>query len=167
MNAIDPTKFVVLWAVTAVGAFVTGAVMRRARRLPFFKPAFDAPQFNENWCSGASDRGLLGSLGLARNCLWIVVTADELRIGPHFPFNLFYLPFVLDLDVTVSTQTIVSVEETRSLFKGDYLRVTYEAADPGGVVVRTRHLDLQPKRREALARLLQEKLRLRKTGPAS
>lgn len=81
------------------------------------KPIFVQPdgraQFAERWTSGHSNRSLLTKLGGARNCLCVTVTDRELRIQPHFPFSLMFLPEIYGLDLRIPRASIRSVERRR------------------------------------------------------
>src|SRR3954462_10588090 len=89
-----PRWFLGVWLAVAawvVVVFVFSAVSRVRQGKPVFRPRLAAVRFAEGWRSGRSHRSLLTRLGGARNCLWVAVTADELRIGPHFQFSLAFL----------------------------------------------------------------------------
>jgi hypothetical protein len=55
------------------------------------------PTFVERWASARPGSGLVARLSTARNCMQVQVTATELRIHPHFPFTLGFMPELYDL----------------------------------------------------------------------
>ena len=133
-------------AITVTVTLVVAIVLRRAQRLPFFKPTFDTAIVSQNWRSAASTRGLLKRRGWSRNCTWFVLTDDRLCVGVHFPFNLFMPRFLSGLDVTIPIDAMSRVELCSTFFKGTFVRVTYEATDEARGVVSAEQIDLQPER---------------------
>ena len=88
-------------------------VARRRRGAHFFMPTFVDRRFLETRRSGRSLRNWLTRVGGARNCLWVVVTADRVRVGAHFPFSTMYLPEIYGLDLDVPATAVRSVEIRR------------------------------------------------------
>ena len=86
-------------------AFLTvGCVAYRILKgKPILWQAFPNARYTERWISGQSRKNLLTRLGGARNCLWVAVTENELRVGPLFPFNMIFLPEI------ITTLNIVSL----------------------------------------------------------
>lgn len=108
-----PRWFPAMWIVGAAWAvvFVGASIVIRARRgKPLFRPQLAGVRFAEGWRSGRSHRNLLTRIGGARNCLWVAVTADELRVGPHFPFSLGFLPEVYGLEQCVRGGDLIAVD---------------------------------------------------------
>jgi hypothetical protein len=143
-------------AVTFGGA----ALLRKAQRLPFFRPKFPDAEVQQNWRSGASSLGLMGSLARANNCLWFALTGDTLHVGAHFPFNMFMPRFIAGLDLTIPVAAISSVSEKTAILGGDYVRVEYEVTDATRGVVRTEYVDLWPRRGDHFFTILHEKARV-------
>ena len=157
---ITPRQFVWLW-LAALAVTVSGAALfRRAQRLPFFRPKFPDAEVQENWRSGRSSLGLMGSLVGANNCLWFALTRDALHVGVHFPFNMFTARFIADLDLTIPVAAISSVSEKSAMLGGDYVRVEYEVTDAARGVVRMEYVDLWPRRRCHFVNILREKARV-------
>lgn len=153
-------QFVFLWVAWVIVTVGTAMGLRRLQRLPFFKPRFGDVQFDENWCSGASSAGLMGKLGWARNCLWIVVDGDHLHVGPHFPFNLFLLRFFFGLDLSVPLVAVTSVEG------GAFARVkiSYSVSDDARGVTSARSLTVQCWHPDRLIEILRERMALARRG---
>jgi hypothetical protein len=74
-------------------------------------------------------RNLLTRFGGARSCLWIAVADGQLRIAPHFPFSLIFLPEVSGAEVSVQGSAIRLVKTAQGLF-GNSVQVTFERS-PG------------------------------------
>jgi hypothetical protein len=155
---ITPRQFLWLWLAVAAVTFGAAALFRRAQGLPFFRPKFPDAEIQQNWRSGASSVGLLGSLAGANNCLWFALTRDTLYVGAHFPFNMFMPRFVAGLDLTIPVASISSVSEKTAMSGGGYVRVDYEVTDARGVVT-TEHVDLWPRRRDHFVSILRNKVR--------
>jgi hypothetical protein len=118
--------------------WIIGSVLyRRSEHKPIFRPRFDNPLFLETWRSGRSLRNILTRLGGARNCLWVAVADGQLRIAPHFPFSLMFLPEIYRAEVAVSGSAIRRIETLHGLF-GERVRVTVERASGGEEVIEIR-----------------------------
>jgi hypothetical protein len=90
------------------------AVYRKRKGNRIFSPSFSGARFLEQWTTGWShNRGILGT---AKNCLLVGVTEDQLLIAPHFPFNLWFMPEIFDLEHRINGSSIIDVqdESTRS-----------------------------------------------------
>jgi hypothetical protein len=155
--AMSPQKFWLLWIVWVLVMIGTAVALRLVLRLPFFKPRVPDVRFDENWCSGASSTGLMGEFGWAKRCVWLVVTGDSLRVGVHFPFNLFMPPFVLGLDLSVPLGSVSSVERAATSWAGDRVKVSYSVTDDTRGVVSTRSLWVQPTRHKQFIGTLGER----------
>ena len=153
---LTPKQFLLLWTAGAIVMFGTVVGMRWLQRRPFFKPHFDGVEFDENWCSGASSAGLMGELGWARNCLWIVVARGQLHVGAHFPFNLFLPRFLLGLDLSVPITSVISVETMRSSWTGEHVKVSYSVTDDARGIISTRYITVQCKRSDRFTGILRE-----------
>lgn len=99
---------------------------RRIKSKPLFRPRFEYPRFLETWCSGHSCRSVITRLGAARNCLWVAVDENSLRVGPHFPFNLMFLPEVFGMEYNVPGDAVRSVERIGGLLTPKRLRISVE-----------------------------------------
>src|SRR5438045_2200882 len=100
-----PDRFAGWWLVFCIGwvlaVWIVSAVVRVGRGRPIFRPRPAGVRFAEGWRSGRSYRNMLTRLAGARSCLWVTVTADELLVGPHFPFSLGFLPEVYGLEYRI------------------------------------------------------------------
>jgi hypothetical protein len=81
---------------------------RRARGKPLFARARPDATFTERWASARAGAGLLSRLSTARNCMQVQVSATELRIHPHFPFTLGFMPELYGLDHVIPLHTLRS-----------------------------------------------------------
>ena len=106
---------------------VSSVLYRLSKAKPLLKPDFLDSRFNTTWCSGRSDRNILARLTGAKNLLWVIVTRDHLHVGPHFPFNLMFLPEAFGWDHRIPGKTIMDVRETT------------DDSDQGGVLILYRH----------------------------
>ena len=156
---ITPRQFAWLWLAVLAVTVGSAAAFRRAQRLPFFRPKFPDAEVQQNWRSGASSLGLMGSLGRVKSCLWFVLTRDTLHVGVHFPFNMFMPRFIFGLDLTIPVGAIssVSVSEKTAFSGDDHVRVEYELTDTTRGVVRTEFLDLWPRRGDQFFEILRKK----------
>lgn len=104
-----------LLGIAGIGSVLLLSVAYRLYKgKPIFRPDFDQVRFLDTWRSGWSDRDTLTRLGGGRNCLWIVVTQDELWISPHFPFSLLFIPEAFHLDFRIPGSAVLEMTE-RSL----------------------------------------------------
>ena len=157
---IEPKYFAWLFLATTAITFGCAVLLRRAQRLPFFRPEFPDVEVQQSWRSGASSVGLVGSLGPANNCLWSALTGDTLHVGPHFPFNMFMPRFIIGLDLTIPIADITAVSEKTASFVGDYVRVEYKVTDAQRGVIRKEYVDLWPRRGDHFFNILHEKVRV-------
>jgi hypothetical protein len=157
--SIGPREIASLWLSFAALTIGGAAVLRRAQRLPFFRPKFPDAAIQQSWRSGRSSVGLLGRLARADNCLWFTLTRDTLHVGAHFPFNMFMPRFIAGLDLTIPVVAISSVSEETASWGGGYVRVAYEVTDKTRGFVRTEHVDLWPKRGDHFFNILHDKVR--------
>jgi hypothetical protein len=157
-NRIPPEQFLGLFFGVLAAGFGVGALLRKAQGQPFFRPKLAGVELREGWISGRSSRGLLGSLSHANNCLWFMLTADVLRVGAHFPFNMFMLGFVIRFDLEIPVAAITAVRETSRFLSGKWVRVDYEYADRDGRP-KSAWVELRARRGSALVEALREKAR--------
>ena len=108
--------FATLAWILLVAAASVGYRLYKGRYI--LRPRFPNALFCEKWRSGRSHRNLITRLGGASGCLWVAVTADELLVGPHFPFNLLFLPEMYGLEYRASGADIEMVALRRTLFGG-------------------------------------------------
>ena len=97
-----------------VSLLALSVAYRLYRGKPIFRPNFEQMRFLETWRSGWSHRDALTRLGVARHCLWVAITHNELWVSPHFPFNLFFIPEVFHLDFRIPGKTILEITEGSS-----------------------------------------------------
>ncbi|MBV8467492.1 MAG: hypothetical protein JO218_16250 [Burkholderiales bacterium] len=81
--------------------------------------------FSERFSSGRSLRHWWMLIGSANGCLCISLTRHELKVAPEFPFSLFFLPEIFDLDVAVPLGNVRAVARRTFFFK-PVLRIEYE-----------------------------------------
>lgn len=105
---------------------LASVIYRRRKGKVIFRPSFDQPLFLETWRSGYSHRNVLTRLGGASNCLWVAVDEKGLRIAPHFPFTLMFLPEIYGLEFHVSGDAIRSVERQEGLLTNNRVRISVE-----------------------------------------
>lgn len=83
-------------------------------RLRVGKPLLARPGrtavFSERWASCRVGTGLLARLSTARNCVHVQVDAGALRIHPHFPLTLGFLPELYDMDQVIPLQRITAAQ---------------------------------------------------------
>jgi hypothetical protein len=120
---------VVLGWVIAV--LVASIIFRLTRSKAIFKPGLSHAMFAENWRSGRSLQNFVTRIGGANNCLWVVVTNDALRVAPHFPFNLFFLPEIYGLEYTIALARIRSVEPLPGALRRNRVRIAFTTPDAG------------------------------------
>ncbi len=109
------------------GVIVASILFRRFRGNPIFRAGPRSYRYKEGWISGYSHRGILTFLGGARNCLTVTLTDNLLTVHPNFPFSLFFLPEVYDLDHKIPIEKLRSVEKKQKLFSMA-VDITYETA---------------------------------------
>jgi hypothetical protein len=113
-SAVSRSFLLGIVTILVVTIAVSSVVYRLSKAKPILKLHFSDSRFAETWCSGQSDRSVLARLAGAKNVLWVIVTKDHLHVGPHFPFNLMFLPEVFGWDHRVPGKTIMDVRETSS-----------------------------------------------------
>ena len=163
---ITARQFFWLWLAVVAVTFGGAALPRRAQGLPFFRPKFPDAEVQQNWRSGRSSVGLMGTLARAKNCLWFALTRNTLHVGAHFPFNMLMPRPIAGLDLAIPVAAISSVSEMTATLGGDYVRVAYEVTDATRAVVRTEHVDLWPRRGDHFFDILREKARMASEGRA-
>jgi hypothetical protein len=85
------------------------------------------------------------------------VTDDSLRVGAHFPFNLFLPRFLLGLDLSIPLKSVTSVEKARSFWAGECVTVSYSVADDTRGIVSTQHIWVRPTRSERFIGIVRER----------
>ena len=158
LRPVTATQFVALWLAALGMAFVTSALLRKAKGLPFFQPKFTDVEARQSWISGASSRGLFGRFTVLNNAMWVVLTRDVLHVGAHFPFNMLMPTILTRFDLDIPVAAISSIEEKSSLFGVQWLRVTYDVKGPTERKA-TAYVDLRPRRGDRFAEVLREKVR--------
>ena len=129
---MTPGTFWRLWLLAAAGVLsfvVVSVVFQLTRGKYIFRPEFAGAAFAERWRSGRSLRNTMTRLGGASGCLWVTVTADSLLVGPHFPFNLMFLPELYGLEHRIKRDDIRGVEQHRSLFGRPSVHVRFLRSD--------------------------------------
>ncbi len=125
----QPQNFFVGFAI-AVGWLVlvilASVLYRRSKGKPLSRPRFERPRFLETWRSGHSSRSVITRLGGARNCLWVAVDENSLRVAPHFPFNQMFLPDIYGLEYNVTGDAVRSVERIGGLLTRNRVRISLE-----------------------------------------
>ena len=162
-NQLPPEEVLGRFFGFIFGLFGVTALLRKAQGLPFFKPKLEGIEHAESWISGRTSRGLMGFFAGANNCLWLILTGDTVRVGAHFPFNMFFPPFLVLFDLEIPVGAITGVEEKKKFLMGTWLRIAYEYPDRDG---RTKSgwIELRPRHGEGLARALGEKARAAREG---
>lgn len=97
-----------LWAAGALLWLALSVVSRLLTDKPLFAARRAGCLFAEGWASARIGTGLLARLGTARNCMHVQVSGDELRVHPHFPFTLGFMPELYDLDQVVALAAVRS-----------------------------------------------------------
>jgi hypothetical protein len=150
-NRLGPWLAENFWVIWLGGLWVTtmtilaGAIGRRSRGSPIFRPRFSGSLFEENWRSGG--RGLFG----ANNCTWVSLLPGRFVTGLHFPFNLLFPSRLLrwaGLDNDIPLRDIVAVDDESSFFQRR-LRISYRT--PSGEASFWLYLRRPDALREALA----------------
>lgn len=118
--------FVVGYVIAVIGV----SIVYRIRQKKFiFRPKFANALFNENWRSGRSLRSFITRIGGANNCLWVTIANETLFVGPHFPFDLMFLPEIYGLDYQVPAAQIVAVERREVWYRKGRVRITFLDAE--------------------------------------
>jgi hypothetical protein len=108
----DPTGFQAsagLWAALIAAWFALSIAYRRYRGNPLFAtPGADAV-FVERWASGRFGTGLMARLSTAKNCLQVEVRDGALRIHPHVPITLGFVPELYGMDQVIPLTQVRSV----------------------------------------------------------
>ncbi|HWP23699.1 MAG TPA: hypothetical protein VNM15_05885 [Candidatus Binatia bacterium] len=115
-------------AIAFVGILVGSVAYRLQKSKPIMKPEWPQARFSETWRSGRSDRNPIARLAFAKNFLWVSVARNELRVSPHFPFSLMFLPEALGLDHRIPGKSILDVGEAFSHLLGRTVVVKYRHA---------------------------------------
>lgn len=125
LDAFIGSWYFKVFAISWIGLWILASVIyRRWNGTYILRPKFPYPLFEETRASGRSLRSFVTRLGGARHCLWLVITGDMLHIGPHFPFNLMFLPEVYGLEHHVPASNIVAVEKIDRWLRRPKVRIT-------------------------------------------
>jgi len=73
--------------------------------------------WSEKWTSGRSGKNLFTRTADVNGCLLVAVTPDALVVSACFPFSLFFLPELFDLEHRIPHPAIRSVTPKKRLFK--------------------------------------------------
>jgi hypothetical protein len=126
-------------------------LFRLTRGLGVFARPLPEAVFVERWRSGRTGLGLFAGLpagfGRANNCLMFSVNRERLRVEPHFPVTLMFLPELIGLPLDVPLSQV----RDATLIEGRFsrrVRIRYRHA--GG----DRTADLEPADPQALLRAL-------------
>lgn len=76
--------------------------------MPIFARSSPGMTFSERWASGRAGNGIVSRLSSAKNCLHVQVDREFLRVHPHFPITLGFVPEVYGMDQVVPLKTISS-----------------------------------------------------------
>lgn len=145
------TLFWGLWSAWAVVCLTYFAYRgnERKKRGPLFPARGSVPVlYQENFASGRSFKNILTKFGVARNCLKLIVTPDELWVTTFFPFTLFAEFY--DLEHRILKRSIVSVRERRNVLGGRSMIVAY-TSEAG----RIGEIELIPKRYDRFRQALE------------
>jgi hypothetical protein len=130
---LDPSS-AALWA-GLLFAWLAGSIAYRWKLgKPIFARAHASAAFTERWASARPGSGLVARLSTARNCMHVQVTANELRIHPHFPFTLGFMPELYDLDHVIPLTRV----RAATILGGNaakLVEVTYQAANGKEAIV--------------------------------
>ncbi len=103
---------------------LASVIYRRIKDASLPTPPAAERVFDESGVSGVSQRHWLSRLGGAHNCLRVTCTAQELIIRPLFPFQLFFLPEIFDLQHRVRLgEQIASLEPGKKNRLRQWVRV--------------------------------------------
>ena len=111
--------------MTAATLVMASLFYRLNKGKPIFKSGFSEVYFNENWCSGHSDRRFTSGLNQAPGILWIVVAPGRLQVSPHFPFNLAFVAEALGWDHLVPGNSILDVRLVSSGTAAASVKIRY------------------------------------------
>jgi hypothetical protein len=117
-----------LWAGLLFAWLALSIAYRWKLGKPILARAHADATFVERWASARPGSGVLARLSTARNCMHVQVTASELRIHPHFPFTLAFMPELYDLDQVVALNTV----QAATILRGNaakLVEVKYQAAN--------------------------------------
>lgn len=97
-----------VWVALMLSWLVASVVYRRQAGKPMFAAAPPDAGFSERWVSARMGTGLVARLGTARHCMHVQVSQRALRIHPHFPFTLAFMPELYDLDHVIPLPQVLS-----------------------------------------------------------
>lgn len=123
-----------LWTGVAFSWLAGSVAWRRWRGMPLVARARAGSTFVEGWASARAGTGLVARLGTARNCMHVQVDAQTLRIHPHFPFTLGFMPELYDLDQVIPLDRVLSATILGGQ-RAQAVEVRHRLADGGEGVV--------------------------------
>ena len=140
------------FAAAWIGFWVLASVLYRLRQGKPLLPRRPRPaEFGESWVSGRSMRDAWTRFGGARNCLQVALTHEALIVRPCFPFNLIFMPELLDLEHCIARRNILGVRRVDSRLFGAEIEIAFHDTDR-----RERQLRLFPRQAEALLEALRK-----------
>jgi len=146
--ALTPSPaFGFAWISFWIGASV---LYRLSRGKPVFPRRPRPAEFGESWASGRSMRSAWTRFSGARNCLQVALTREALIVQPCFPFNLIFMPELLDLEHRIARRDILDVRRVDSRLFGAELEIAFR--DTEG---RERRLRLFLRQADALLKAVQ------------
>ena len=121
---LDAVALVPEWlGIAWILAWVASSLLyRRVKGKPIFAEPPLPTDFLERWRSGRLPSSLLGRIGGASNCLMVAVGGGRVRIRPHFPFTLMFLPEIYGLEVDLPLAKVTGVRRERGLL-GEWVLV--------------------------------------------
>jgi hypothetical protein len=127
LDAFISSWYFKIFAFSWFAIWILGSVVyRRWNDKYFLRPKFPNPLFEETRASGRSLRSVITRIGGANRCLWIVVADNMLHIGPHFPFNLMFLPEFYGLEYHIPAEKIIAVEKIDRLLRRPKVRTDFQ-----------------------------------------
>ena len=84
--------------------------------------------FHARFGSGRSSRDWVTRVAGASNCLLVTVTESELLVRPWFPFNLFFLPEIYDLEHRIPKSSISTITERTGMLGAELVDIDFVKA---------------------------------------
>lgn len=106
---MNPTLTPTLFFGAIIAWFAASIVYRLVKGKPVFATAARDALFAEGWASGRCGSGLLARLSAARNCLHVQIAGNAIRISPHFPFTLGFIPETYSMDMHIPLEQVARV----------------------------------------------------------
>lgn len=102
--------YLIIGSLVWIGVGIFASVLYRAKNRKHFPNLQNGIlKFHERWVSGRSMKNIFTQLGGARNCLDVKVGGGHLTVRPIFPFNLMFLPEVMDLEHVIPLASVREV----------------------------------------------------------